>query len=94
MRCNAQVHIKDAGDWTGALHAKFRASMQLTHSDKGAVIEDLKRSLARRLSTEVEHPIALEAVATLAKQVALILPIHLVHVLTEIDTQMPAQALV
>ena len=73
------MHIKEAGDWTGALHAKFRASMQLTHSDKGALIENLKRSLARRLSVDSPHVEGLQANTALANQVTLELQFWLKH---------------
>ena len=63
------MHIKDAGDWTGALHAKFRASMQVTHADKFTLLEDLKSSLARRLSTDGGHVGGMQAIANPAKQV-------------------------
>ncbi|KAK9901249.1 hypothetical protein WJX75_002422 [Coccomyxa subellipsoidea] len=39
-----QVHISNAGDWTGALHARFCATMQLTRSDKGALMQSLTES--------------------------------------------------
>lgn len=66
------MHIKDAGDWTGALHAKFRASMQLTHSDKRALLQSLKSSLAKRLSKVGEHAGRLQAIAIPAMQVILV----------------------
>ena len=64
-----QVHIKDVGDWTGALHAKFRASMQVTHADKFMLLENLKSSLARRLSTEGGHAGGIQVTATPAIQI-------------------------
>lgn len=67
------MHIKDAGDWTGALHAKFRASMQVTHADKYTLLENLKSSLARRLSTDGGHAGGVQAILAPAKQVTLAL---------------------
>lgn len=40
-----QVHINNAGDWTGALHARFCALMHLTHNIKEDLLERVSQSL-------------------------------------------------
>ena len=45
-----QLHINNAGDWTGALHARFVAAMQLARADKGALMQRLSQSMAARQS--------------------------------------------
>ena len=69
-----QVHINNAGDWTGPLHARFCASMQLTRSDKGVLMQSLTDSLKQRQGAkEGNAPEQRPAMTTCSKQAGPIL---------------------